>query len=132
MAIAALNATLSSYLRGREREEIPVWRMLGRATSETCADARARWARAAGEAGSVVAETTMVGGWFAPCLGRTPTACTRIRAPWGPNETARRLREGRVAIVCRVADDACLLDPRTVGPSDDAEVAELVAGMFPR
>lgn len=130
MAIAALNATLSSYLRGREREEIPVWRMLGQDLRDVRRRARA-WARAAGEAGSVVAETTMVGGGSLPGQG-VPTACTRIRAPWGPNETARRLREGRVAIVCRVADDACLLDPRTVGPSDDAEVAELVAGMFPR
>ena len=72
----------------------------------------------------------MVGGGSLPGQG-VPTVCASIRAPWGPDETARRLRKGRVAVVGRVAGEACLLDPRTVSPSDDAEVAALVAGMFP-
>jgi L-seryl-tRNA(Ser) seleniumtransferase len=129
MAIAGLNATLLSYLLGREREEIPVWRMLSQDLREVRRRARA-WARAAGEAGGVVAGTTMVGGGSLPGQG-VPTVCASIRAPWGPDETARRLRNGRVAVIGRVTGEACLLDPRTVSPSEDAEVAALVAGMFP-
>ena len=130
MAIAALNATLVSYLLGREREEVPVWRMLAQDLRAVRQRALA-WARAAGEAGGTVAGTTMVGGGSLPGQG-VATVCASIRAPWGPNETARRLREGRVAIIGRVSGEACLLDPRTVSPADDAEVAALVAGMFPR
>ena len=73
----------------------------------------------------------MVGGGSLPGQG-VPTVCCSIRAPWGANETARKLRDARLPIIGRVADDACLLDPRTVSPSDDAEMVAKIASMFPR
>ncbi len=128
LAIAALNATLQSYLFGRERTEIPIWRMLAADGAGLRRRAR-RWASAAGEAADVIPSTTMVGGGSLPGQG-VPTFVTRIRAPWGPNETARRLRCADVPVVGRVSEDSFLLDPRTVSPSDDGEVARAITGMF--
>ncbi len=130
LTIAALNATLLTYLLQTERGEIPIWRMLSQEPNHVRRRARA-WARVAGEAGSVIAATTMVGGGSLPGQG-VPTYCTGIRAPWGAAETARRLREAPVPIISRVADDSCLLDPRTVSLADDAEVVRSIAALFPR
>lgn len=127
-AIAGLNATLQSYLFGRERDEIPVWRML--ATPGEAIQRRARrWARAAGEAGDVVASITMVGGGSLPGQG-VPTYCARFRAPWGATEVARRFRASRTPVIGRVEEEAFLIDPRTVSPEDDREVAEIVTAVF--
>ena len=127
-AIAALNATLTSYLLGAEQEEIPLWQMLSTPLPSLRRRAR-RWAAAAGEAGDTVASTTMVGGGSLPGQG-VPTVCTRIRAPWGPDETASRMRRASIPVIGRVADGAFLLDPRTVPPADDAEVLRGVTGVF--
>ncbi|MGI8926211.1 MAG: L-seryl-tRNA(Sec) selenium transferase [Tepidiformaceae bacterium] len=121
LSIAALNATLASYVEGRQEEEIPVWRMLSLPLGKLRGRAR-RWAAAAGEAGSVVTGRTMVGGGSLPGAG-VPTWCAAVRPPRGADAVARALRSGDPAIVARVQDGAVLLDPRTVDPREDGAVA---------
>ncbi len=128
IAIAALNATLYSYLMQRQDDEIPVWQMLRRDTSGLRRRAR-KWARSAGEAGAVIGSTTMVGGGALPGQS-VPTFCATLRAPWGATETARRLRNGRIPIVGRVQDETVLLDPRTVEPADDHIVGAAIRTLF--
>ncbi|MEX1104232.1 MAG: L-seryl-tRNA(Sec) selenium transferase, partial [Dehalococcoidia bacterium] len=92
LTIAALNATLMSYAEGREREEIPVWKMVSRPADGIRRRAR-RWAAAAGEAGGTVASMSMVGGGSLPGEG-VATWCASIRAPQGATEMAAALRRG--------------------------------------
>ena len=125
LTIAALNATLLSYVEGREAEELPIWRMLG--LDEKGLKRRAsRWARAAAEAGSVVRDRSVVGGGSLPGEG-VATWCAAIRPAGGAERFAASLRTGDPPVVARIAGDAVLLDPRTVQPGDDAVVARAIA-----
>jgi L-seryl-tRNA(Ser) seleniumtransferase len=113
-----------SYAEGRERQEIPVWRMVSLPIAGIRRRGR-RWAAAAGEAGGLTASISMVGGGSLPGEG-VPTWCTAIRPPEGPDAVAARLRAREPAIVGRIADGAVLLDPRTVDPADDRLVERAV------
>lgn len=117
LTIAALNATLLQYALGRQDSEVPVWEMLRREPGTLRRRAR-RWAKAAGEAGSVVASTTMVGGGSLPGQG-VPTWCAAIRHPGGPDALSRALRGCAPPVIGRIDNGAVLLDPRTVDPADD-------------
>lgn len=122
--IAALNATVLQYALGRQDSEVPVWEMLRREPGTLRRRSR-RWARAAGEAGSVVAATTMVGGGSLPGQG-VPTWCAAIRHPGGPDALSRALRQNAPPVIGRIENDAVLLDPRTVDPVDDRAVEAAV------
>lgn len=124
LTIAALNATLLQYALGRHDSEVPVWEMLRREPGTLRRRSR-RWARAAGEAGSVVASTTMVGGGSLPGQG-VPTWCAAIRHPGGPDALSRALRQNDPPVIGRIENDAVLLDPRTVDPVDDRAVEAAV------
>ena len=123
LTIAALNATLMSYAEGRAIEQIPVWRMV---TAESQAiRRRARsWASVAGDNGSVVASTTMVGGGSLPGQG-VPTWCAEVRVPQ-VEALHRELRNASPAVVGRIENGALLLDPRTVDKADDRYVSSLL------
>ncbi len=127
LTIAALNATLMSYAEGRERDEVPVWRMVSLALDGIRRRAR-RWAAAAGEAGALTRSVSMVGGGSLPGEG-VVTWCAAIRPPGGPDSAAARLRTLDPAIVGRIADGALLLDPRTVDPADDRLVERAVGAI---
>lgn len=125
VAIAGLNATLRSYVVGKQDEEIPILQMLRRSESSLRARAR-RWAVRGGESGTVVPSQTMVGGGSLPGQG-VLTWCAAFRHPLGATEVAARLRSAAIPVIGRIEDDRALLDPRTVEPADDLLVAEAVA-----
>ena len=125
VAIAGLNATLMSYVSGRQDTEIPVWQML-RLELPSLRRRGARWAAAAGEAGALVQSTTMVGGGSLPGAG-VPTWCAAIRPPGGASELSARLRANVPPVIARIETEAVLLDPRTVDPGDDGAVAEAIS-----
>jgi L-seryl-tRNA(Ser) seleniumtransferase len=79
-------------------------------------------------ASEAVSGSSAVGGGAAPTV-EIPTALVRLTsASRRPDETARRLRLGTPAVVARIADDAVVLDLRTVDPADeDALFAAVVA-----
>ncbi|MBI2765480.1 MAG: L-seryl-tRNA(Sec) selenium transferase [Chloroflexi bacterium] len=126
LAIAALSATLLAYAQGREREEIPIWRMLA-APLEQVRSRAEHWAAAAGAAGSIVAAKTMVGGGSLPGEG-VATWCAALALP-GADEVAKEFRRGEPAIVPRVHDGRVLLDPRTVDAASDGAVARRIAAI---
>jgi L-seryl-tRNA(Ser) seleniumtransferase len=125
LRIAALVATLEAHLRGPApgsgADGVPVWAMLQ-------ADPEALQARAAALAaavdGEVVPGASLVGGGAAP--GAELAGPVVRVACAGPDEVARRLRAGDPPVVVRVEDGAVWLDPRTIPPADDAEVADAV------
>ena len=123
-AIAALNATLLSYVFERQDTEVPLWRML-RASEVGLKRRAGRWAKAGGEGARAVPATTMVGGGSLPGQGAA-TWCTELRSPQGASDLAGCLRDQPVPVIGRIEREGVLLDPRTVDPSDDRSVAEAI------
>ncbi len=125
MDLAALTATLNSYVRGKAEEEIPVWRMIS-ATAEELGTRAQGWIAAIGVEGLEVMDTTSaIGGGSLP--GETlPTRALSIRASacgeGGPEGFAGRLRRASMPVVARIADDRVVLDPRTVMPDEDGDL----------
>ena len=131
MTLAALDGILREYQEGRAAG-IPAVRMLSLSADEVRARAdafRERLARAAPAAGAdVIDGSSAVGGGAAPTV-EIPTALVRLRHPsHRAHDLARRLRLGTPAVVARVAEDALVLDLRTVDPEEeDALLAAVVA-----
>ncbi len=122
LTIAALNATLLSYVAGREADEIPVWRMVSADLAGLKRRAQ-KWVRVAGEGSRVLASRSMVGGGSLPGEG-LDTWCAAVAANGRPvSDVSHDLRTGDPAIVGRIEDGLVLLDPRTVSPADDRVVA---------
>jgi L-seryl-tRNA(Ser) seleniumtransferase len=117
---AALEATLRDFLLERW-EAIPALRMARLSADEIDARARRLAARLGGE---VVDGESLLGGGSTPA--RTlPTRLVRLR-PSGGSAAAweRRLRSSDPAVVTRIADDALLLDLRTVFPDEEETLTE--------
>jgi L-seryl-tRNA(Ser) seleniumtransferase len=115
--LAALQATLQAYLRGRAVEEIPVWQMIAAPLEEL--EARAsHWANALRKYGIeavVVDARSAVGGGSLP--GQTlPTKALALRVS-SANALAARLRIRTPPVIVRIREGLVLLDPRTVLPT---------------
>ena len=114
LTLAALSATLSSYLRGRATEEIPIWRMIAQ-TPAAVKQRAERWQAVIG--GRVVATESTVGGGSLPG-GALPSYALAL-----PTTKADRLlaalRMGQPPVIGRIAGDDMLLDPRTVLPEQE-------------
>jgi L-seryl-tRNA(Ser) seleniumtransferase len=116
LTIAALNATLASYVEETAETELPLLRMLAAPLTDVRRRA-SRWAHSAGEAGSLRREQSMVGGGSLPGEG-LPTWCAALATPAAAS-LAERLRAAEPAIIARIHDGTVLLDPRTVDRRDD-------------
>jgi len=131
MTLAALDAVLALHQAGRAESEVPTLRMLSLPASAIRARAEALAAALAKSCPSVEASVvdgaSAVGGGAAP-VTEIPTALLRLVHPARPaQEMAAALRAGDPPVVARVADDALVLDLRTVAPEeDDAVRAALV------
>ncbi len=122
--LAALQATLLHYLRREAEREVPIWRMI--ATPLQALEARAAaWAGRLQEQGipaTVVAASSTVGGGSLP--GETLPTRALALAHQNLDGLAKALRQGRPAVVGRIADGLLLLDPRTVLPETDATLIQ--------
>lgn len=118
LCYAALSATLHSYVTERALREIPVWQMLSRSLTDLSATAN-RWAQAVPNSDAVDGYSTIGGGTLP---GQSlPTCLLRLQTD-KPDVLAKRLREGEVAIIGRIQDNALLLDPRTVLPHQETQL----------
>lgn len=136
MTIAALQATLSHYVRG-EHDAIPLWRMLGLPVEEL----RQRAQRVIdgiqgrlndggarrGVSFHIQEVRAPVGGGSLP--GETvPSVAVAIQwAQGSPDDIAYRLRVLETPVIGRIENDVLLLDLRTVPADADEELAALVA-----
>jgi L-seryl-tRNA(Ser) seleniumtransferase len=130
MTLAALDATLGSYQRGRATTEIPVWQMIAAPLEALTARAGAWAAQMAPALPSAPDDVQIwpgesaVGGGSLP--GETlPTALLAIRVAHAEQVSAA-LRARRLPVVCRVQKDHLVFDPRTVLPDQDADLVEAV------
>ena len=131
LTLAALEATLEHYVRGRSLLEIPVLRMIRvpvqdlRARALKMAEELERRCAGAAEV-SVVDLVSQVGGGAAPERG-IPSAGLAVRtcSP-SAGELAERLRDAATPVVVRTKDDRVLVDLRTVTPSQDKLVVAAI------
>ena len=129
LALAALEGTLASYLRGTAARDLPLWRMLKMSAATTRKRARA-WAAdldpPARARCAVVAAESVVGGGSLP--GEVIEGfCLSVSGGAGGPSAARlseRLRRHRPPVIARIHEDRVILDPRTVSPDQDAVVVE--------
>jgi len=135
--LAALDATLRAYQRGKAVEEIPIWQMIARQEHDLEATAR-RWGRHLRERG-VAAEVrqgrSTVGGGSLPgetlptwLLAITPPASQSSNSEQAAGHLANLLRHAPTPIIARVDRGALLLDPRSVLPTEEETLlAQLTA-----
>lgn len=122
LALAALAATLSTYLQGQGRT-LPIWRMIGQ-SREVIRSRAQRWQERAAALGLPVelrdGESTIGGG----SLPGSSLPTTLIALPAAVN--AESLRTGRPAVLPITRDNRVLLDLRTVPEEDESALLQAV------
>nr|MBP6803989.1 L-seryl-tRNA(Sec) selenium transferase [Chloroflexota bacterium] len=126
LALAALAATLTHYLKEEAETAVPVWQMIARSTNELgdVADTWAAHLQEQGIAAVVVDGFSTVGGGSLP--GTTlPTRLVAIDAA-NPDALAAALRAQSPPVIGRIQDGRYLLDPRTVLPDQPGTLIRLL------
>jgi L-seryl-tRNA(Ser) seleniumtransferase len=117
MALAALSATLTLYLKEQALEQVPIWRMISRSLAAINEDAE-NWAASLKQQG-IEAETmageSTVGGGSLPGTSM-PTQLVAITHP-DVEGLAARLRGNELPVIGRVQNGRFLIDPRTILPT---------------
>lgn len=129
LTLAALQATLDSYLRNAAVVEIPTLAMLAAQQTEL----RARAVRIRDEIGAiptvaldVAGDVAEVGGGSLPGVELTTVVLRLRHRTLSANELAHRLRVNPTRVFSRIHDDAVCLDLRSVLPEDDSRLAAAV------
>ncbi|MCH7907766.1 MAG: L-seryl-tRNA(Sec) selenium transferase [Chloroflexi bacterium] len=125
MGLAALSATLTSYLKEAAHEEVPVWRMIAMPL-DVIGEIAERWLQAIDSpAVRLRAGESTVGGGSLP--GETlPTTLLAITPHDSPDTFAGRLRSSATPVIARIVDEDVVLDPRTVAESESDIVVAAV------
>jgi L-seryl-tRNA(Ser) seleniumtransferase len=116
LTYAALEATLALWAQAARRQEVPAYRMLTLATAEIDR-------RAPGITCRMLDGMSAIGGGSAPGSA-LPTRLVAVEVA-GLSAAAfeARLRAGDPPVVARIQNDIVVLDLRTVGDEEDAELA---------
>jgi L-seryl-tRNA(Ser) seleniumtransferase len=123
LVYAALEATLSAYVRGRAFEEVPILRMLTLPAEEIrsrALDLASRLEGAAGLTLEIQPSASFVGGGAAPDAG-IPTWVIAIRGrERSADALLHALRRNEPPILARISEDRVLIDLRTILPDEEA------------
>lgn len=125
LAYAALEATLSSFVRGRAMEEIPVLRMIAaepEALRERADSMRAR-VEASGDLRVDVVPTRARVGGGAAADAEIPSFALAIESEGhSADDLLASLRRHRPPIIGRIAEERVLLDLRTIDPTEEGTI----------
>ncbi len=127
MVAVALGATLRHYLQKEAVEEIPVWQMIAASLQELESRAKSvikKLARA-GIIASIQDGSSMVGGGSLP-EQTLATKIVAVKSPYPVVDFARRLRLATPPLVGRVEGEHFLIDMRTVMPSLDDTLIQVI------
>lgn len=135
LCLAALEATLETHLRGA-LQEIPAFAMLAFSAEaiEQRAQALIQQLKATPD---FVLETNIIGGESAIGGGSGPnvhpaTALIALKHErMSADEIERKLRSTHTPVVARIADGSVLIDLRTVDPSEEAELINVLNSIKP-
>ncbi len=122
LALAALTATLTHYLKDEALSEIPVWRMIS-ATQESLGVRVNRWQTRLG-LGKIVPGFSAVGGGSLP--GQTIPTPLFALPDFEANRLLASLRKSDPPVVARIQEDQVLFDPRTVLPEQDETLVRVL------
>ncbi len=122
LALAALTATLTHYLKDEALSEIPVWRMIS-ATQESLEVRVTRWQARLG-LGKIVPGFSAVGGGSLP--GQTIPTPLFALPDFEANRLLASLRKSDPPVVARIQEDQVLFDPRTVLPEQDETLVRVL------
>ncbi len=134
LAYAALEATLESYLRGTETEDIPVLKMLS-LTKEQLAERASRFVeklRAAfGENSSLIVDIipglSAVGGGAAPEAKLETSLVVLTHKTLSAGQLEEKLRLSEPPVIARISEDKAVLDLRTVSEPEENELIQAIA-----
>jgi L-seryl-tRNA(Ser) seleniumtransferase len=135
MTFAALEATLRLYLDPEVAlERVPTLRMLTATADEMAERARTlgeRVAAACGDAYEVTVEpdVSRSGGGALPMVDIPTNVLVLEPTRRGVVELEAALRAREPAIVARIHEDRLHVDPRTLSPSDEAELVDALASL---
>ena len=126
LTLAALGATLDSYVRDEARSEIPTQAMLFATTEELQTRAEAIKEEIADVPGlqlSIRDDVAQVGGGSLPAVELPTVVIAMKHQKLSADDLAVRLRTGRIGVFARIHNDEVLLDIRSVLPEDDSRLA---------
>lgn len=125
LTLAALSATLDSYIRGQQETEVPTLAMLGTTTDELKSRAEVIAAALSDVCAVSIQEgVTPVGGGSLPGA-EMPSVAVVIKTE-AASELSLRLRTGSPRVFPRIQDGCVLLDLRSVREADLSELKEAV------
>lgn len=128
LTIAALDATLRSYVNETACHDIPIWQMISTPLSQL-AD-RATALSDAFPAGWQLRSThSTIGGGALP--GETLPSWAVVCTHPPPDQLATALRQYDIPVIGRIHDGAFWLDVRTIAPTDDQIVVAAVHACTP-
>jgi L-seryl-tRNA(Ser) seleniumtransferase len=130
LCLAALEATLTSYLEGTATEDLPTLKMLRASEEEVRKTAEELAEKLSGEVPGVEADVApsvaRSGGGTLP-LYEIPSSAVRLGGP-EPEVLAEGLRAADPPVVGRVHEGRVWLDARTLLPGDDGVIVAAVKG----
>jgi L-seryl-tRNA(Ser) seleniumtransferase len=129
MTMAALHATLLSYAQGTATHDIPIWQMIGADAEQLHQRAQQLYQRL-GDPWRVRPCDSTVGGGSLP--GDTQPSWALTYAHPHPEHITTLLRQQTPAIVARIAADAVWLDLRSILPSDDTRLGDILMALTPQ
>lgn len=124
LTLAALEATLMSYLAGR-REELPVWRALG-LTPDDIRPRATQLAQRLGQAASLSGGTSVAGGGSLPGEGLPSILVEVDPRPTRDTTFLARLRATEPPVIARIERGRIVFDLRTVPPEQDEQLAGII------
>lgn len=131
LTLAALEGTLLEYVAGRAERTVPVVRMI-RTDADTI-ESRARQIAerlaAAGWTVSFVSGSSAIGGGSAPGVELPTVLIALARGARSADQLDHSLRALDPPVIARIEEDLLVLDLRTVDPSDDERLAEMLIAL---
>lgn len=133
MTYAAIEATLESYLKEREFEDIPTLKMIALTRDEIRgrAEAFVKNLRSANTSLllKIFDEESVIGGGSAPNV-KPPTVLVSVRKEGlKAAQIESRLRAGDPPVISRILEDEVVIDLRTVDPAEEAELSAALGSL---
>jgi len=135
LVYTALETTLNSYLRGNERNEVPVQRMLSMTSAEIRERVIAFTAKLSDKtAGNettfeVIDGSSAVGGGAAPQFQPPTTLLAMRHKTLSASSIEQRLRKSKPPVIARIVDDRVMIDLRTVAESEETELLNAIVSI---